>query len=113
MYSYSEEFPETVKYFYRYDITSCDIIAEWTLPDAEYEKAKDRVLKNKEQIGSKEERGKWECLYFDKKTVVVKKSSTYGYYHLIFAYNDKNNTVRYIMSSGDDYHTPYFEELEW
>lgn len=111
---YPEEFPKTVKYFYRYDRYSDDILAEWSLPDEEYEKAKERVFKNKEQIRDKEKKGDWICLYFDNEKFVDDESNKYGYYsHLIFAYNDKNNTVRYIKSSGEEFCTPYFEELDW
>jgi len=114
MYSYPEEFPETVKYFYRYDRYSDDILAEWSLPDEEYEKAKERVFKNKEQIRDKEKKGDWICLYFDNEKFVGDESDKHGYYsHLIFAYNDENNTVRYIKSSGEEFCTPYFEELDW
>ncbi len=114
MYSYPEEFPETVKYFYRYDRYSDDILAEWSLPDEEYEKAKERVFKNKEQIRDKEKKGDWVCLYFDNEKFVDKESDQTDYYsHLIFAYNDKNNTVRYIKSGGEEFCTPYYFELEW
>ena len=114
MYSYPEEFPETVKYFYRYDRYSDDILAEWSLPDEEYEKAKERVFKNKEQIRDEKKKGDWICLYFDNEKFVGDESDKHDYYsHLIFAYNDENNTVRYIYSSGEEFCAPYFEELDW
>lgn len=111
---YPEEFPETVKYFYRYDRYSDDILAEWSLPEGEYEKAKERVFKYKEKIKYKEKKGDWICLYFDNEKIVDKESDQADYYsHLIFAYNDKNNTVRYIKSAGEEFCTPYFEDLDW
>lgn len=84
------------------------------MPEGEYEKAKERVFKYKEKIKYKEKKGDWICLYFDNEKIVDKESDQADYYsHLIFAYNDKNNTVRYIKSAGEEFCTPYFEDLDW
>ncbi len=105
-------------YYYRYlqsfDYTY-DIYAEWPLEPEEYEKEVERVNKlfgEREHITIK--KGDFDCLIVHSGTEPFKKA-TDNYYYLIFAYNDKTKTVRYIccdsMENGAD--QPYYLELEW
>ncbi|MBR3754462.1 MAG: MerR family transcriptional regulator [Clostridia bacterium] len=107
---------DTAKYFYRYENSvdpSFDIVAEWVLPKDEYEQAK-RTVYRANDVTETVENGEWTCLYFfDKYDNTVRHS----FYYLIFAYNDKINTVRYIasycMDTANGAYKPYYLSLEW
>lgn len=107
---------DTAKYFYRYESSvdpSFDIVAEWVLPKDEYEQAKLTVFRAND-VTETVENGEWTCLYFaDKYDNTVRHS----FYYLIFAYNDKINTVRYIasycMDTANGAYEPYYLSLEW
>ncbi len=112
-----DSFPETTKYYYKYENMideSFDIVAEWKLPQEEYETTKEEILK-KDGITAQKTKGDWQCIYFadceDDNTI------KYSYHFFVFAYNDKTNTVRYISSFCRDAvngeYTPYYLELEW
>ncbi len=99
---YENEYPFSTRYFYRYDafMDVCfDIVAQWSLSEEEYIKAKENSLKN---IDFSEKKGEWICSYLNNGNDCVR----------IFAYNDKNKAVRYIASYGinGEY---YFLNLDW
>lgn len=114
-YSLFDKYKDTTKYYYFYQANlfhsgNSDIYAEWQLPYKEYEMAKNKVIE-KIDIVFEETKGDWKCVYslhdegFD---------NEYEYYRfLLFAYNDKTNTVRYIFSSGSNPRTPYYTTQEW
>ena len=113
-------------YYYRYlssfDYTY-DVYAEWPLNKDEYTKEIERVSSifsksvenetyNYEFI--EQRKGEYNCLILysgDKPFSTV----TNSYEYIIFAYNDKTNTVRYIycssLENGAD--QPYYLELDW
>ncbi len=110
---------DCVKYYYycQYNnFLDYDIVAEWVLSDTEYTKAKEDALNNNE-ITDIKENGKWICVYFSKHTddnTEVWKEKQVSY--LIFAYNDKENKVRYIASqrySNSEIKRPWHTTLEW
>ena len=113
-------------YYYHYhqgfDYT-CDIYAEWPLDEDEYTKEVKRAIavftkniENKTYNYKFAEfiKGDYDCLILysgDEPFSVV----TNNYDYIIFAYNDKNKTVRYIycgsLENGAD--QPYYLELDW
>lgn len=106
----------TAKYFYRYENNvdpSFDIVAEWVLPKDKYEQAKRTVFRANDAIETVEN-GEWTCLYFAEK---YDNTEWHSFYHLVFAYNDKTNTVRYIasycMDTAKGAYKPYYLSLEW
>lgn len=112
-----DKFPETTKYYYKYESVidpSFDIVAEWKLPEEEYETTKEEILK-KDGITAQKQKGDWQCVYF----ADCEEDDTikYDFYFLVFAYNDKTSTVRYIssycMDAANGAYTPYYFELEW
>ena len=112
-----DKFPETTKYYYKYESMidpSFDIVAEWKLPQEEYEKTKEEIL-DKEGITAQKQKGDWKCIYFE--DCEDDDTIKHGFYFLVFAYNDKTNTVRYIssycMDAANGAYTPYYFELEW
>lgn len=96
------EFKETTKYYYRYsDVVEemFTIVAEWVLTDTEYSQT---VQKMSEQAGDaafRTTKGDWKCIYFKG---IEYQEYKYGYYYLIFAYNDTTKTVRYIADYSLD-----------
>lgn len=112
-----DSFPETTKYYYKYENMidqSFDIVAEWKLPKEEYVTTKEAIL-DKDGIKAQKQKGDWKCIYFEdcENDDTIKHS----FYFLVFAYNDKTNTVRYISSycldAANGAYTPYYFELEW
>lgn len=112
----SEGFSDSTKYYYyceNFFSLNYIIIAEWELPDEEYSKAKQTAKKNKDYITK--EKGDWVCLYFGYYPYAshLKQitETTQPYLNsLIFAYNDKENKVRYIASerhSDEEIELPY------
>lgn len=110
---------DSVKYYYycQYiEWLDYDIVAEWKLSNTEYTKAKKAVLDNNEITVTKET-GDWICVYFSDYTnddTEAWKDKQVSY--LIFAYNDKENKVRYIASqrySNSEIKKPYHTTLEW
>ena len=109
-------------YYQGFDYTY-DIYAEWPLNEDEYIKEIKRVsdmfskaVENKTYNYKFTElvKGDYKCLILysgDEPFSVV----TNNYDYIIFAYNDKNHTVRYIycdsLENGAD--QPYYLELEW
>ncbi len=129
---------ENVKYYYRYYSGfleyEFDIFAEWKLSDwgfkdevesnlFYFEKVpvhldtKDGTLTYELQLKKREiiEKGDWKLIYYKNSDIDRKWTSDEGgYYISIFAYNEKNSTVRYIVSSSDyGGYAPYYVSLEW
>lgn len=105
---------DTAHYYYRFiefiDYTY-DVYAEWTLPDDQFEKEVDRVRSEFEDYDIRKW-GDYTCLFIDGYKKVPPEDN---YYYVIFAYNQTNNTVRYIyansLENGAD--QPYFLQLDW
>lgn len=113
----TREFLETTKYYYIYEYVvdpSYDIVAEWQLPEEEYEKAKEDIFNREDEIVGTEAKGDWQLVHFtdDYKTGI---SACFDF--RIFAYNDDTNTVRYIVSYCQDAargtYKPYYYSLDW
>ncbi len=129
---------ENVKYYYRYYSAfleyKFDIFVEWKLPhwqfkdDVEselfyYEKVpvrideKDGTLIYELQQKQREVvvKGDWQLIYYEDSD--IDREWTWGegsYYISAFAYNEKTDTVRYIVSSSDyGEEKPYYLSLEW
>ncbi len=107
---------DTAKYFYRYENNvdpSFDIVAEWVLPKDEYEQAKRTVFRAND-VTETVKNGEWTCLYFSD---TYDNTERHCFYYLVFAYNDKTNTVRYIasycMDTANGAYKPYYLSLEW
>lgn len=133
---FPSEIPETanknsIKYFYRHTYTldpDFEIVAEWTLPKDEYEKAKNI---NDYDTHSTLQTENWNCTYsasiekYGKDISQYKKEETYifrdkgwqdnCYLITIFAYNDKEQKVRYIVAHAIDFYEsgPYYLSLDW
>lgn len=114
-----DKFPDTTKYYYYHALEmdpNFDLYAEWVLPEDEYLQEVERFeVGRSEKIMYREQRGDWTCLHFtDHKADIA---GTYAYYRfVIFAYNDEENAVRYIMSYAQEPKgvvDPYFLSLEW
>lgn len=110
------KYDESVKYYYMYYHTigpAFNIVAEWHLPIIKgfnVEVKKYRQMKTDSGSPPYEEtRGDWTLLYYDD---IPEKNSTYFTYR-IFAYNDKTNMVRYIISEGNGQAGSVHFELEW
>ncbi|MBQ3498532.1 MAG: MerR family transcriptional regulator [Clostridia bacterium] len=109
-------------YYQGFDYTY-DIYAEWPLSEDEYTKEVKRAtavfVKNIENKTynykfAKLIKGKYHCLVlYSGDEPFTKATDNYDY--IIFAYNDENNTVRYIycdsLENGAD--QPYYLELDW
>ncbi len=115
----ARDYKDSVRYYYycRYvEWLDYDIVAEWSLSDAEYDKAKEDILRKNKTTAIKE-KNNWTCLYFSKNTdddTEAWKDSQVSY--LIFAYNDRENKVRYIASqrySNSEIKEPYHISLDW
>lgn len=129
---------ENVKYYYRYCCPfvsyELDVFAEWTLPNRAFEKEVNSKLlygtKEKTELMTGEdenqlsygesgeellvEKGDWKLIYFADSESTRKEYEDGGYIMSIFAYNEKTNTVRYIVSTSDyGGHEPYYFTLEW
>lgn len=106
---------DKVKYYYQYSWNTdmqFDIEAEWPLPPEKYDEYKQKVLSNNMTITAEKQKGDWNCLYFKDSDEEAKDE----YYYLIFAYNDKTNSLRYIISRycfGNIVKKPHYFELEW
>lgn len=116
-------------YYYRYKLGldySFDIYAQWPLDKEEYEKEISRVTdifnnhiqQNPYALSYSEiKKGDYNCLILyncygnDKPFEAV----TDNYSYIIFAYNDKTGTVRYIYSESLENGTqqPYLLSLDW
>lgn len=129
---------ERVKYYYRYYSAfleyKFDIFAEWTLPRNVFKDVvksklyyfeKVPVTINKEyndityelQLKEREvaSKGDWNLIYYEDSDAGREWESDEGGYHIvIFAYNEKTKTVRYIDSESDyGGYEPYYVSLEW
>ena len=111
----SSDYPETTKYYYKSEhsiYSSYDIFAEWVLTEKrEYEAAKKEVFGNNEDLFPKvTTRGEWKCVYYSDTESIAEQGFTY---YMIFAYNDTEQKVRYIISSDQNYSAPYYQKLDW
>lgn len=114
---FTGEYPDTTKYYYLYEDQidpNYDIVAEWQLPEEEYEKAKKEIFNRDDEIIETETKGDWQLVHF---TEDINGMITHSYYFVIFAYNDDTNTVRYIVSycmdTADGAYQPYYYSLDW
>ncbi len=107
---------DSVEYYYYYEncmASEYKILAQWTLDEKEYLQAIKNAKENKPYIVS--EKGNWTLLHFvfDSQTELsAEECIRRDCYSLIFAYNNKNQTVRYIVSL-DYSDKPYYKELDW
>lgn len=106
--------PITTKYYYKHTFVfdpDFDLVAEWVLPEEEYNSAKEEI-----QIPAKhtEKKGDWVCMYFAD-TQEYELWEDENYWFLIFAFNDKTQKVRYIASYAIDSFPegPYYLSLDW
>lgn len=113
------KFPETTKYHYKHEHgidPYYDIYAEWILPEKEYAAEKQRIQTGfGEYLTEQIQWGDWVCLNFEADSV-EDAAELDSYDYLIFAYNDKTSTVRYIVSRSVDWGDmidPYFLSLDW
>lgn len=109
---FSSEYADTVKYFYRYNCvieTDFDIVAEWNLPDEEFEAEKQRAYNDIGEITYKTSKNNWSCIYYCDFDETQRES----YYFKIFAYNEQTKTVRYIISYSIEKCDPYYLSLDW
>ncbi len=108
-----DSYPYTTRYYYMYQSAidhSFDVFAEWSLPEDEFLQAVDDVPDN---YVHSEYKGEWNCLYYIDTEQEVEADQTY-YWFLIFAYNEKTRSVRYIASYAiDSQNLPYFQTVEW
>lgn len=100
--------PFTTRYYYKQTTDFdqfVDIVAEWELHLHEYEKAKEKALKNMKHTKQK---GDWILVYY-------REDSDYYPDKYIFAYNDKQRKVRYIaeIAFGSRSGYPYYQTLDW
>ena len=123
--NYKTVYPDSHYYyhFHKGSDYTCDIYAEWPLDEDEYTKTVKRAIavftkniENKTYNYKFAEfiKGDYNCLILysgDEPFSAV----TNNYDYIIFAYNDKNKTVRYIycgsLENGAD--QPYYLELDW
>ncbi len=105
----AEGFPETTKYYYKYETTvetKFDLFAEWKLSEEEYIAEKERILE-KQEIKFITQKGDWQCVYFS-------DTKFEDEYVLFFAYNDLTQTVRYVaMSDVERLLVPYYTTQQW
>ena len=122
---FEESYPLTTKYYYRHSYVldpDFDIVAEWVLPQDEYEKAK-KELSGKELYTIT--KNDWNIMVFVDGYEPGRYSleqyfwrdnwDNDGYWYLMFAYNDKTNKVRYIAAYAIDSYEygPYYLSLDW
>ena len=110
-----DKFPETTKYYYKnhlcIGIDDTDIFAQWVLPDDEFEAEKQRIV-NSGKVTRQELAGSWNCIYYDYYYGDDADETGTVLYVVMFAYNDKTNAVRYIISNNFD-SEPYYLSLDW
>lgn len=113
------------KYYYYYTKGSnytCDVYAEFTLTQEEFSKEMERIAEfyNKEEqiFGSevvfKMQYGDYKCFVISPNELFVDVEHEYNY--TIFAYDEQNLRVRYIVCINlDEYktHQPYYLQLDW
>ncbi len=109
-------YPETTKYYYYYTFGDTpsyfDIVAQWQLSQEDYDEAKKRAFSESGEIVDEEKKNDWVCCYYD---ADFNENIAESYY-LIFAYNDKTETVRYIISYSrvdSENYEPYYLSLDW
>lgn len=102
-------FPETTKYYYKYEICMeerYDLFAEWILPKDEFVAEKERIL-SKKDITTITQKGDWQCVYFT-------DAGGENMHVTFFAYNDTTQTVRYIsMNDIEGLLVPHYTIQEW
>lgn len=124
-------YPFTTKYYYKHTYNldpDFDIVAEWILPEDEYENEKNRL--NGKEICSIN-KGDWTLLVFkyehDRfprlKGLITAEEKIFRnedwsddiYWISFFAYNDKTRRVRYVASQAIDSYPegPYYLSLDW
>lgn len=110
----SDSIPLTTQYYYCF-INFLDphlnIVAEWTLPDEEFEAEKIRLCGK--EVYSKQ-KGEWTCLFFTE-DLERERWEDETFEILMFAYNDKANKVRYIAADIVDSYKegPSYLSLDW
>ena len=105
--------PTTLYYFRQqtgYDIRF-DIFAQWKLYGDEFE---EEVFQNEKNAVEIIEKGDWTvCFYLGNEAELYKREN----FIVAFAYNDAEDTVRYIASFSDigdgQWEEPYYFNLEW
>lgn len=102
-----------VEFFYRYRNaidSDTDTVAEWSLPDEEYEAAKNFAINYTAEITHQKEKGDWVCVYFDDYN---ESGGFIDCNYVVFTYNDSTNSVRYIRSHSMWGGEPYYLSLDW
>lgn len=113
---YDDGAPLTTKYYYKlvYDFDqNVDIVAEWVLQNSEFEETVN--LEASKGIFT-EEKGDWICVYKSIGTYYQFDEEKRDFSDVcMFAYNEKENKVRYIFSKcyGSDTNGPYYLSLDW
>ena len=115
----ARDYKDSVRYYYYCQYVEWldyDIVAEWSLSDSEYDKAKEDILRKNKTTAIKK-KNNWTCLYFSKNTDDDTEAwKDNQVFYLIFAYNDRDNKVRYIASqrySNSEIKEPYHISLDW
>lgn len=111
---YNESKTGSTKYYYKYQ--DCidpwfDIAAEWQLSDESFNAEVTRLTDMSDNITQK---GDWTCVFLSENG--EEQIGWHSYYILMFAYNDKTSTVRYIAAYCQDTcgsQVPYYTDLEW
>ena len=107
-------FPVSTQYYYYYSDcidASFDVVAQWTLSAQDYTQARSAVPQNANQTVQK---GEWTCLYYADAEPEDWQNATYAI--LIFAFNDRTRSVRYIASFNEQMiyaEGPYYLQLDW
>ncbi len=119
-------YAEEERYYYRYcdpmNSQQLDVFAEWVLPQPWFDKEVENKLLYKpelvaerygmDDILSTAEIGDWKLMYFAGDEDDVDETDIF--FISIFAYNEKMNKVRYIISySWRGSREPYYLSLEW
>lgn len=114
------------KYYYRYccpfNLQQLDVFAEWVLPQPWFDKEVENKLLYKpelvaerygmDNVLSTSEIGDWKLMYFAGDEDDADETDVF--FISIFAYNEKMNKVRYIISySWRGSREPYYLSLEW
>lgn len=113
---YDDGAPLTTKYYYKlvYDFDqNVDIVAEWVLQNNEFEETVN--LEASKGIFT-EKKGNWICIYQSIGTYYQFDEEKRDFSDIcMFAYNEKENKVRYIFSKcyGSDTNGPYYLSLDW
>ena len=107
-------FPASTQYYYYYNDcidASFDIVAQWSLSPQEYAQAKATAPDSVHPI---KHIGEWKCRYYVGTEPDNWQDAPYAI--LIFAYNDRTRTVRYIASFNEQMiypEDPYYTQLNW